>query len=132
MSDNQFTPVPLPGDVIAPPVIEEVVEQIVLEGIQPEDSRPRGDDYIPEKVMYKKRIMELVVCNYPPISDIVPLFLRDLDNYSRAEISLEEIKINCPEYVIEDNNAQYADYIGPYNHIRQRLLDIYEKEFGDK
>ena len=78
MSDNQFTPVPLPGDVIAPPVIEEVVEQIVLEGIQPEDSRPRGDDYIPEKVMYKKRIMEPREVDTVPMVDAKPFNLLPL------------------------------------------------------
>lgn len=135
MSDNTFTPVPLPNDIIVEKV-EEVVEPTPepLEGIQPEDSRPRGDDYIPERIQYLKRFKELSEVPYPPVADMIDLMIKDLDSYTRKEITLDEIKATCPEYYVEHDNEHFLnrEYILPYNHIRSRLLELYEKEFGDK
>jgi hypothetical protein len=132
MSDN-FIPVPLPGDIVLEQAVQEIEIQPVLEGIQPEDSRPRGEDYIPERIQYIKRFKELSSVPYAPVSDMINLLLRDLDNYSRGEISLDEIKNICPEYYVEHDNENFPnrEYLIPYNHIRSRLISLYEQEFGD-
>lgn len=133
MSDNTFIPVPLPGDPI-PEVVEETVEESIqpLEGIQPEDTRPKGEDYTPERIQYLKRFSELLTSEYAPVSDMVKLMIRDLDNYTRKEITLEQIKINCPKYDVEEDNEYYPNRqcIMSYNYIRERLLELYEQEFG--
>jgi len=133
MSDNTFIPVPLVNDVIPEPIVEEVVvEPTPIEGIQPEDSRPKGDDYIPERIQYLKRMTELTTCGYAPVQDMAKLLIRDLDNYTRGEITISEIEQVCPEYPVEMDNEEYPnrEYIIPYNYIRKKLLDLYKEEFG--
>lgn len=130
MSDNTFIPVPLPGDPIPEEVVEQpIVEQVVIEGVQPEDGRPKGSDYIPEHVQYLKRFSELLSSELSEVTDMVRLMSKDLDNYTRGEITMEEIKTTCPEFVIETDSPPVYEV---YNYIRSSLISSYEKEFGEK
>lgn len=134
MSDN-FVPVPLENDIMPEVIVEEpVVVPEPLEGVQPEDSRPKGDDYIPERIQYLKRLAELTSVPYPPVSDMARLLIKDLDCYTRGEISIEEIESNCPKYEIEYDNEHIENrqYIIPYNTLREHLLRLHKEEFGEK
>ena len=136
MSDNTFVPVPLPGDPIpepAPEVVEEII--VPLEGIQ--DTGPRREDYIPERVQYMKRFSELVASKYTPVSDYTRMMIKNLDDYTRKEITMDEIKKTSPElteYYIEMDDETYPNRedIVAYNYIRNKLLNLYEEEFGGK
>lgn len=137
MSDNTFIPVPLPGDPIPVEQPPEVVEEIIvtLEGIQ--DTGPKREDYIPERVQYLKRFSELSESKYTPVNDYTRLMIKNLDDYTRKEITLEEVKSVSPElteYYIEMDDETYPNRedIVAYNYIRNKLLSLYEQEFGGK
>lgn len=136
MLDNAFVPVPLPGDPIPEPIPEVVEEVIVpLEGIQ--DTGPKREDYIPERIQYLKRFSELTSSKYSKVSDFTKLMIRNLDNYTRGEITLDQIKEESPEikeYTIEMDDETYPNRedIVAYDYLRNKLLDLYEQEFGGK
>lgn len=129
---DKFVPVPLPGDFIPEP--EQAVEPPVFQVLEGIIEIEKGDDYIPERTQYLKRFAELRDMNYTPVTEMVNLLIKDLDCYSRGEVSLDEIKNTCREFPIDltDEHFPNREVIIPYNHIRNRLLDLYEQEFGDK
>ena len=74
---------------------------------------------------------------YSKVSDFTKLMIRNLDNYTRGEITLDQIKEESPEikeYTIEMDDETYPNRedIVAYDYLRNKLLDLYEQEFGGK
>lgn len=88
----------------------------------------KGDDYIPEKEQYLKRFRELIGSKNTLVSEYVNLMLRDLESYSRGELQLVDIENSYPEIYVEMDNEKFPNRqdIVAYNHIRNRLLEIYK------
>lgn len=134
MSDNTFIPTPLPGDPTPEPVQEIIVEEVTpLEGIQPEDTRPKGKDYIPEDSQYIKRFKELgEKTKLSVVSDYVKLIIRNLDKYSRGEMTLEEIDQECPSFGIDERDSTILDREDKvaFDHIKKNIFKLYKEVYG--
>jgi hypothetical protein len=134
MSDNTFIPTPLPGDPIPEPVQEIIVEEVTpLEGIQPEDTRPKGEDYIPEITQYLKRFKELgEKTKLSVVSDYVKLIIRNLDKYTRGEMTLEEIDQECPSFGIDERDSTIPDREDKvaFDHIKKNIFKLYKEVYG--